>query len=142
MLISESSPPPSSIPENRSLCVSSRASVPNPECTTLTVNDNAESGYGSSPNEQEKNSIPKKNKLNQSFRARISLLLKKRHEKCQQVPNIFDEETEASHPLDEHEEIESKKGTLGQKFDTLRRSFHLGKRNSTNKGKGHLLLNE
>ena len=122
---------------------SSSASVPNPDCSTLNINDNPESGYGSSPNEQmEKMTNPKKNKLNQSFRSRISLLLKKRHEKRQQTPNIFDEETEPVHPPDENEEVETKKGGLGQKFDTLRRSFHFGKRNSTSKGKGHLLLNE
>lgn len=83
-----------------------------------------------------------KSKSSQSLRWRISMLLKKRHEKRQQIPNSIDEEYDHQTCPDEHEQIENKKVTIGQRFDTLRRSLHLGKKNSPSKGKGHLLLNE
>jgi hypothetical protein len=118
-------------------------SVPNPDCSSLRITDHQESGYVSSSNEQQQDLIPKKNKLNQSFRIRISLLLKKRHEKQQQqqIQNIIDEDPDHQHH-DDHDEINQKKLTFSQRFDTIRRSFQLGNRNSINKGKRHLLSNE
>jgi RNase adaptor protein for sRNA GlmZ degradation len=83
-----------------------------------------------------------KGKLNQSFRTRISLLLKKRHEKQQHIQNCVDEESDQQQHQDERVELDAKKVTLSQRFDTFRRSFHLGKHNSASKSKGHLLLNE
>jgi hypothetical protein len=111
-----------------------RMSLPNPECLSLRVTDHQESGYVSSSNEPQQNLLTKKTKLNRSFRTRISLLLKKSHAKQQQMQNSIDEETE--------DELNSKKSTLSQRFDTIRRSFHLGNRNSTAKGKRYLLSNE
>ena len=117
-------------------------SVPNPVCSTFHISDLQESGYISSSNEPPKDVLIKKTKLNRSFRTRISLLLKKRHAKQQeQIPTTIDEDYDHQHS-DVHDEINNKKLTLSQRFDTLRRSFHIGNRNSINKGKRHLLSNE
>lgn len=113
--------------------------MPNPECSTLNITDQQESGYISSPNDSQ----AKKNKFNRSFRAQISFLFKKRHAKQQQqqIVNCLDEDLDHQH-YDDQDEIPHKKQTLGQRFDTLRRSLHLGKRNSLKKGKNYLLSNE
>ncbi len=123
-------------------------SVPNSDCSTLRVTDHQDSGYISSSNElqqqQQPDILTKKNKLNRSFRTRISLLLKKRHAKQQQqqqIQNCIDEDSDHQYH-DDQDEINNKKLTLSQRFDTLRRSFHLGNRNSTSKGKRYLLSNE
>lgn len=123
--------------------------MPNPECSSLRLTDHQESSYVLSSNEQQQQQqdlVLKKNKLNRSFRTRISLLLKKRHEKQQQqqqlqIQNSIDEEPDHQYH-DDQNEINNKKLTLSQRFDTLRRSFHLGNRNSTSKGKRYLLSNE
>lgn len=127
-------------------------SVPNTECASLRISDLQESGYVSSSNDQQQDLFNKKTKLNRSFRTRISLLLKKRHAKQQQqqhqeqqkhqpTQNSIDEEVDHQ-PHDDQDENINKKQTLSQRFDTIRRSFHLGSRNSTSKGKRHLLSNE
>jgi hypothetical protein len=120
-------------------------SVPNSDCSTLRISDHQESGYVSPINDQQQDLLTKKNKLNRSFRTRISHLLKKRHAKQQQqqqqIQNSIDEDPDHQHH-DDQDEINNKKLTLGQRFDTLRRSFHLGNRNSTSKGKRYLLSNE
>lgn len=121
-------------------------SVPNPDCSSLRISDLQESGYVSSSNDQQQDLFNKKNKLNRSFRTRISLLLKKRHAKQQQqqqqqTQNSIDEDVDHQHH-DEQDENTNKKQTLSQRFDTIRRSFHLGSRNSTSKGKRYLLSNE
>jgi len=126
--------------------INQSVSVPNPDCSSLRISDLQESGYVSSPNDQQQDVFNKKDKLNRSFRSRISLLLKKRHAKQQQqqqqqTPNSIDEDVEQPHH-DEQDENMNKKPTLSQRFDTIRRSFHLGTRNSTSKGKRHLLSNE
>ncbi|UJR33936.1 hypothetical protein I4U23_021355 [Adineta vaga] len=116
-------------------------SVPNPDCSTLNITDQQESGYVSSSNDSQS----KKNKFNRSFRVQISLLFKKRHAKQQQqqqqIQNSLDEDLDHQ-PYDDQDDFPLKKQTLGQRFDTLRRSLHLGNRNSLNKGKGYLLSNE
>ena len=116
-------------------------SVPNPTCATLNMTDRRDSSYVTPSKDLEKNAPTKKTLLNQSLRMRISRLLKKRHAKRQQIQNCIDEDSD-HHNHDDLEEMNQKKLTLGQRFDTLRRSFQVGKRNSTSKGKGHLLLNE
>ncbi len=117
-----------------------RISLPNSDCLSLRITDHQESGYVSANNEPQEDLLIKKNKLNRSFRSRISLLLKKRHAKQQQqqqIQNSIDEE-----PHEDPDELNTKKLTLSQRFDTIRRSFHLGNRNSTSKGKRYLLSNE
>lgn len=119
-------------------------SVPNPEYPTLYVIQQQELDCVSSSNDQQQNSKTKKSKFNQSFRTRLSLLLKKRHAKQQQqhvqIQNCSDEDPDQH--CDDHEEVNHKKLTLSERFNTLRRSFHIGSRNSTSKGKCHLLSNE
>ncbi|CAF1407697.1 unnamed protein product [Adineta ricciae] len=62
------------------------------------------------------------------FRKRFSFLRKKPQQTCP--------------PDDVHDEQSSPKLTLGQRFDTLRRSFRLGNRQSSHKGQRYLLSNE
>ncbi|CAF1298580.1 unnamed protein product [Adineta ricciae] len=112
-------------------------SVPNPECSTLNITDQQESGYISSPNDSQ----TKKTKFNRSFRAQISLLFKKRHAKQQQIVNCLDDDLDHQHH-DDQDDAPHKKQTFAQRFDTLRRSLHLGKRNSLKKGTNYLLSNE
>jgi len=85
-----------------------------------------------SPNDQQFDENNKQNlektTFNRSFRTRFSLLLRKRHEN-QPHEDINDENP--------HQKL-----TLGQRFNSLRRSFHLGNRNSSYKGKRHLLSND
>ncbi|CAF3347108.1 unnamed protein product [Rotaria sp. Silwood1] len=119
-------------------------SVPNQNCSTLCETEHHEFDCASSSNDQQQNSLTKKSKFNQSFRTRISLLLQKRHAKQRQhvkIQNCVDEDLDHQHH-DDDDEINHKKLTFSQRFDTLRRSFHLGNRNSTSKGKRHLLSNE
>lgn len=119
-------------------------SVPNQNCATLCVSEHQELDCGSSSNDQHNNPSVKKNKFNQSFRTRLSQLLKRRHAKQNQhtkMQNSIDEDLDHQHH-DEQDEVQHKKPTLSQRFDTLRRSFHIGNRNSTSKGKRHLLSNE
>ena len=125
------------------ICFPFRISVPNQHCATLNITEHQESGYVSSSNDQSQNLSTKKIKFNRSFRTRISLLFKKRHEKQQQqqLQNCIDDDLDHQHH-DDQEDINEKKLTLGQRFDTLRRSLHLGNRNSMSKGKGYLLSNE
>lgn len=119
-----------------------RTSLPNQDCVSLRISDHLESGYVSASNETEQDLSIKKNQFNRSIRTRLSLLLKRRHAKQQQkkqeIPDCIDED--ADH-VDTHE-INTKKPTLGQRFDTLRRSFQFRNRNSTGKGKRYLLSNE
>ncbi|CAF0799925.1 unnamed protein product [Adineta steineri] len=125
-------------------------SVPNENLSTLSVTENSESGYVSSSNDQQQqqqqNISTKKIKFNRSFRQQISLLFKKRHAKQQQqqlqIQNCIDEDLDHQQHFDDQDEINMKKLTLGQRFDTLRRSLHIGNRNSMSKGKGYLLSNE
>ncbi|CAF0786124.1 unnamed protein product [Rotaria sordida] len=123
-------------------------SVPNQNCSTLCETENNEFDCVSSSNDQQQKSLTKKTKFNQSFRTRLSLLLQKSHIKQQQqqqqhvkIQNCIDEDPDYQHH-DDHDDINHKKLTLSQRFDTLRRSFHLGNRNSVSKGKRHLLSNE
>ncbi len=46
------------------------------------------------------------------------------------------------HPENQQDENSNKKLTLTQRFNSLRRSLHLGNRNSSNKGQRYLLSNE
>ncbi|CAF1069133.1 unnamed protein product [Adineta steineri] len=70
-----------------------------------------------------------KTPFNRSIRTRLSLLLKKRHDTPPQHEEI-------------HNEDSNQKLTIGQRFNTLRRSFHIGNRNPSQKGKRYLLSNE
>lgn len=120
-----------------------RISLPNQNCITLNISEPQESVCIPSPIDQQQNLLTKTPKHNRSFRARISLLLKKRHAKQQQqqqLQNCNEEDPDHQHH-DDQDEINNKKLTLGQRFDTFRRSFHFGKRDST-KGKRYLLANE
>jgi hypothetical protein len=121
-----------------------RISLPNQDCSTLSVTEQQESGYVSSSNDQQHNLLTKKTKFNRSFRTRISLLFKKRHAKQQQqqIHNCIDEDADHQHYDDQDENNNNKKLTLSDRFDTLRRSFHPGNRDSTSKGKRYLLSNE
>ncbi|CAF2124489.1 unnamed protein product [Rotaria magnacalcarata] len=119
--------------------------VPNSDCPTLCMSEHPDLDCVSSSNDQPQNLSTKKNKFNPSFRTRLSRLLKKRHAKQQQhvqIQNCSDEDADHQHLDDDHDEIDHKKLTLGQRFDTLRRSLHIGNRNSATKGKRHLLSNE
>ncbi len=64
-----------------------------------------------------------KTNINRSIRTRFPFLRKKR-------------------PENQHTENSNPKLTLTQRFNSLRRSFHLGNRHSSNKGQRHLLSNE
>jgi len=46
------------------------------------------------------------------------------------------------HPENQQDENSNQKLTLTERFNSLRRSFHLGNRNSSNKGQRYLLSNE
>ncbi len=64
-----------------------------------------------------------KQNLDRSIRTRFSFLRKK-------------------HPENQQDENSNQKLTLTQRFNSLRRSFHFGNRNSSNKGQRYLLSNE
>ncbi|CAF3789348.1 unnamed protein product [Rotaria magnacalcarata] len=122
-----------------------RSSPDRTNCPTLCMSEHPDLDCVSSSNDQPQNLSTKKNKFNPSFRTRLSRLLKKRHAKQQQhvqIQNCSDEDADHQHLDDDHDEIDHKKLTLGQRFDTLRRSLHIGNRNSATKGKRHLLSNE
>ncbi|CAF2333983.1 unnamed protein product [Rotaria sp. Silwood2] len=124
--------------------MSQSISLPNQNSSTFCEVENHEFDCASSSNDQQQNSLAKKSKFNQSFRTRLSLLLQKRHIKQREhvkIQNCIDEDPDHQNH-DNPDEINHKKLTISQRFDTLRRSFHLGNRNSTNKGKRHLLSNE
>jgi hypothetical protein len=119
-------------------------SLPNQDCLTLNLGESQESACILPSTDPQQNLLTKKSKNNRSFRARISLLLKKRHAKQQQqqqLQNCPEEDPDHQHH-DDQDELNDKKLTFGQKFDTLRRSFHFGKHNSTSKGNRYLLANE
>lgn len=113
-------------------------SLPNPDCSSLRASDHLESGYVSASNETDLDISMKKTKLNRSFRTRLSFLLKRRQTKQKEIPHSIDEDPL---PIDT-QEMSTKKPTLGQRFDTLRRSFQFGNRNTPSKGKRYLLSNE
>lgn len=73
-----------------------------------------------------------KQHFNRSIRTRFSFLRKKQAT----IPEVQNDENHNNH------ENSNQKLTFTQRFNSLRRSFHIGNRNSSNKGKLHLLSDE
>lgn len=92
----------------------------------MNIEGQQKSGSLSSNDQQLNNNNtqnPQKKNLNRLFRINFSILSKK-------------------HPENQEHENQNKKLTFRQRFNSLRRSFHLGNRNLFYKDKNHLLSNE